>query len=91
MTQAPDLFEMYRWLLVIICTIYTLVCVGQSLYGWVAYFGRSRRTQVLGHYAVVLLMRTRLKRFHRDLWQIGLLLAILGMVVYAHRGLQAPM
>ncbi len=91
MTQTPDLFEMYRWLLVIICTVYTVICVGQSLYGWIGYFSQSRRTQVLGHYAVVLLLRTRLKKFRRDLLQIGVLLAILGVIVYAHRGLQAPL
>ena len=91
MVQDPDLFEMYRWLLVIICSIYTLVCVGQSLYGWIEYFGQSRRAQVLGHYAVVLMLRTRVKKFRRDLLQIGLLLALLGVIVYAHRGLQAPL
>jgi hypothetical protein len=91
MREAPDLFEMYRWLLVIVCTVYTLVFVSQSLYGWVEYFSQSRRTQVLGHYAVVLLLRMRLKKFRRDLWQIGLLLAILGAIIYAHRGLQVPM
>ena len=91
MTREPDLFEMYRWLLVIICSVYTLVCISQSLYGWIAYFGQSRRTQVLGRYAFVLLIRTRLKRFRRDLWQIGLLLAILGIVVYAHRGIPGSM
>ena len=91
MEPEPDLFVMYRWLLVIVCTVYTLLCLGQTLFGWLLYFGQSRRTQVLGHYAFVLLLRTRFRRFSRDLWEIGALLAILGVVVYLHRGLEASM
>jgi len=91
MTRDPDLFEMYRWMLVIIGSVYTLACMAQTLFGWLDYFSQSRRTQVLGHYAVVLLLRARIRRFARDLWQIGLLLAVFAAVVYANRGLQGPM
>ncbi|MDM8005751.1 MAG: hypothetical protein QUV05_06325 [Phycisphaerae bacterium] len=90
MTQTPDLFEMYRWVLMIICSVYTLACLGQTLFGWLDYFSQSRRTQVLGHYAMVLLLRARTRRFARDLWQIALLLVVFAVVVYAHRGLQGP-
>ena len=86
MPKEPDLFEMYRWVLMIICGVYTLACLGQTLFGWLDYFSQSRRTQVLGHYAVVLLLRARVRRFARDLWQIGVLLAIFVGLVYAHRG-----
>jgi hypothetical protein len=71
--------------------VYTLLCMGQALLNWLDYFSQSRHTQVLGHYAVVLLLRTRVRKFSSDLWQIGALLAILAAVVYAHRGLQVPM
>ncbi len=87
MSQEPDLFDMYRWMLVVIGTVYTLICMAQTLFRWLDYFGESRRTQVLGHYAVVLLLRVRLRKFMWDLCQIGALLAIFGLVVYAHRWL----
>lgn len=87
MPQEPDLFEMYRWLLVIVGTVYTLICMAQTLFRWLDYFSESRRKQVLGHYAVVLLLRIRLRQFAWDLCQIAALLAVLAMVIYAHRWL----
>lgn len=89
MSQAPDLFEMYRWMLVVVCTVYTVICTAQTLLGWMQFFSESRRKQVLGHYAVVLLLRLRTRQFAWDLCQIAVLLAILAAIVYAHRGLVA--
>lgn len=91
MRHEADLFVMYRWMLVIVCTVYTLICTGQTLLRWLAYFGESRRKQVLGHYAAVLLLRTRLRRFSRDLLEIGVLLVLLAAMVYSHRGIEASM
>jgi hypothetical protein len=87
MAREPDLFEVYRWLLLIVGTVYTIVCLGQVLWRWLDYFGQSRPKRVLGHYAVVLLLRTRLRRFAWDLCQVGALLAVLLYIIYLHRGL----
>ena len=71
MAREPDLFELYRWLLLIVGTVYTIVVWAQWLWRWLAYFGESRPKHVLGHYAVVLLLRTRLRRFAWDLGQVA--------------------
>lgn len=85
MLGDTELFVMYRWILAGVCTVYTMVCVGQSLWRWLDYFGSSRRTMVLGRYAGVLMLRLRLRRFGWELGQIAVLLAILCYVVYLHR------
>jgi hypothetical protein len=79
-----DLFVLYRWFLATVCLIYAMVRLGYSLGQWLSYFGRSRRTTVLGHYVGVMLLRVRMKRYVWDLCQIGLLLAVLGYIIYAH-------
>jgi len=79
-----DPFILYRWLLALICAIYVLVTVGQSLLGWWNYFHSSRYTAVLGRYTAVLLLRIRVRRFAWDLFQIAVLLVLLGGLLYAH-------
>ena len=86
MPGKVDLFDLYRWLLAIVCAVYTVVCVWQSLWRWLNYFGSSRHTAFLGRYAGVLLLRMRFRRFAWDLCQIAVLLAMLGVVLYRHRG-----
>ena len=85
MLDRLDLFEFYRWLLAIVCAVYTVVQVARSLWVWLAWFGSSRQTAVLGRYTAVLLLRLRLRRFARDLGQIVVLLAMLAGVLYLHR------
>ena len=80
-----DLFIVYRWLLALVCTIYVVVTVGQSLLGWWIYFHGSRYTAVLGRYTAVLLLRIRIRRFAWDLCQIVVLLVVLGAILYGHR------
>ncbi len=87
MVGDVDLFVLYRWLLAIVCTVYTVVRTGQSLWRWVDFFGSSRRTAVLGHYTGVLLLQVRVRRFAWDLCQIAVLVAVLGYVVHLHRTL----
>jgi hypothetical protein len=81
-----DLFQMYRWLLALVCTVYAAVVTVRSLGSWLAYFRESRQTAVLGRYTLVLLLRMRLRRFGGELIQIGLLLVVLIGLIYAHRG-----
>jgi hypothetical protein len=80
-----DLFYLFRWLLAMVGTVYTLVCTGQSLYRWLAYFQSSRQTAMLGRYTLVLLLRTRGRRFVSDLCQIGFLVAAFIGLIYIHR------
>jgi len=79
-----DLFVVFRRLLTLVCAVYATVCTLRSLWSWLAFFQTDRRTQVLGRYATVLLLRTRFGRF-RDQWlQIGILTLLLGVVVWLH-------
>ena len=87
MSGDVDLFVLYRWLLAIVCTVYTVVRTGQSLWRWLAYFSSSRHTAVLGRYTALLLVRLRARRFGWELCQIAVLLAVLGYVIHLHRGL----
>ncbi len=80
-----SLFELFRWLLAIVCTVYAIIVTGQWLYSWLQYFGLSRQTALLGRYATVLLVRIRLRRFVLELLQIGTLIALFFYIVHLHR------
>ena len=80
-----QIFATFRWLLAIICTIYTLIVTGQTLRGWLLYFASDRQAKILGRYTVALLLRVRLRRFAWELAQIGGLTVILTLLVYAHQ------
>jgi hypothetical protein len=90
MWRDLELFELYRWALAIVCTVYAAIRIGQTLAGWLRYFGSGRHTMVLGRYAGILLLRLQIRRFAWDLGQIGALLAVLGGVLYLHRLLGTP-
>lgn len=85
MLPEVDLFYVFRWLLAVVGTVYTLVCTGQSLYRWLAYFSSSRQTAILGRYTLVLLLRTRGRRFAWELCRIGFLVAVFVSLIYIHR------
>ncbi len=81
-----DLFEQWRILLTVVCTVYAVVVTGRSLWSWAVYLsGRDRRTSLLRSYIVVQLLRLRLRRFAGELLQIGFWLAMLLLVLYGHR------
>lgn len=79
-----DVFELWRYLLTTVVTVYVAVYMLRTLLSWLAYFRISRRTTVMGHYALVLLLRARLRRFGGELLGIGMLLVLLGTVVGLH-------
>ena len=83
-----QIFATYRWLLAIICTIYTLIVTGQTLRSWLLYFASGRETKILGRYTLALLLRIRLRRFAWELAQIGGLTVVLILLVYAHKWLE---
>lgn len=81
-----DLFETFRWLLAVVCTVYAVVVTVRSLLGWLEYFASTRETAILGRYTLVLLLRIRMRRFAGELLQIAGLTAFLVLLLYAHRG-----
>ncbi len=83
-----QIFATFRWLLAIVCTVYTIIVTGQTLRGWLVYFMSGRHEQFLGRYTLALLLRTRFRQFAWELTQIGGLLAALCFLVYAHRWLE---
>jgi hypothetical protein len=88
MLADAQIFATYRWLLAVICTIYTLIVTWQTLRSWLLYFASGRQSQILGRYTVALLLRVRLRRFAWELAQIGGLTAVLILLLYAHEWLE---
>ena len=85
MPAQVDPFTVFRWLLALVGVVYTLVCTAQTLLRWLDYFRSSRETALLGRYTLVLLLRTRFRRFTWELCQIAFLLAALAALIYVHR------
>lgn len=79
-----DIFHVWRWLLSIVVTVYVVVYTVRTLWVHVLWFRSSPRFTVMGHYAVVLLLRARIRRFRRELLQIVLMVTILMGIVGLH-------
>ncbi len=79
-----DLFEFYRWMIAIICTIYAVVITWQSLWSWLGWFRTSRPTAMMGRYVSVQLLRLRIWKFGFEIAQILVLTALLGVLIYWH-------
>lgn len=84
MPENIDLFDFWRILLSTVVTIYVGIYTARTVASWLLFFRSSRRTSVMGHYALVLFLRARLRRFGGELIEIGLLLALLGALVGLH-------
>jgi hypothetical protein len=86
MHKLPDIdvFDLWRWLLSLVVTIYVAVYTWRTFWGYVLWFNSSRRYQVMGRYAVVLLLRARTRRFAGEMVRIGLLCALLAGIVGLH-------
>ncbi len=85
MFEGRDLFEMWRWLLCVVCTVYALVVTGRSLWGWIEYFsGRDRTRVILRNYVLVQLLRVRLRPLAKELSLIGFWLILLAIVLSQH-------
>lgn len=81
-----DLFYFWRWLLVLVCTIYWLCCLGQTLWGWYEYlWAGTREAAMMRRYVFVQILRIRVHRFTLELAQIVVLLALFAAVMLAHR------
>jgi hypothetical protein len=82
--QDIDIFDLWRRLLSLVVTIYVAVYTWRTLWNYVSWFNSSRRYQVMGNYAMVLLLRARVRRFADELLRIGLLLALLAGIIGLH-------
>ncbi|MFH1420228.1 MAG: hypothetical protein ABII12_18300 [Planctomycetota bacterium] len=80
-----DLFEMWRWLLCVVCAVYAVVVTGRSLWGWYVYLSaRDRTRMIMRKYVVVQLLRLRLRPLARELSLIGFWLILLALVLSRH-------
>lgn len=65
--RAIDLFDLYRYMLAWIVTIYATIVTGQSLYGWYIYLtGSDRYVALLRRYVIVQGLRLRFRAFWGD-------------------------
>jgi hypothetical protein len=84
----PDLFEVYRYLLFVACTVYAAVVTVRSLWSWVVYFSAEDRvTTAMRQYAIVSLLRLRVARFWTELAAIGVWTVLLVVILHLHRTL----
>lgn len=80
-----DLFEFWRLVLGILCTVYATVVTIRSLWGWCVYFSApDRSTALMRRYVVVQLLRLQPGRFTWELLQIGFWLVMLALLLRWH-------
>lgn len=80
-----DLFEHWRLLLGLICTVYATVITVRSLYEWLHYFsGPDRTTSLMRNYVVVQLLSLRMGRFKEELLGIAFWLGALLILLRLH-------
>ena len=81
-----DPFEVWRFLLGTLCTVYAAVVTGRSLWRWFVYLSApDRATSFMRQYIVVQLLRLRAQRFAWELGRITFWLAALAVVLDLHR------
>jgi hypothetical protein len=77
-----DVFNLWRWLLFIVGTIYFLVVTAQSLYGWYVWLaGGDKYISIVRQYAIVQGLRLRFKTFWGDVL-ICLLLTVAFLLIW---------
>lgn len=69
-----DFFDLFRWLLAIVATVYATVITLQSLWGWYIWLaGRDRYMSLLRRYVILQGLRLRFTTFWGDLLICALL------------------
>lgn len=80
-----DFFNIFRYMLGTIVTIYAVVITLQSLYGWYVYFsGQGKYYSLARRYLVLHGLRLRVKTFGGDVLICILLTVVFFMLAYAH-------
>ncbi|HUN81437.1 MAG TPA: hypothetical protein VMV81_08005 [Phycisphaerae bacterium] len=86
MTGGRDLFESWRLLLTVVCSIYALVVTGKSLWDWVVYFSApDKTTTLMRSYVIATLLRIRVRRFAGELSLIAFWSSALLLILLLHR------
>ena len=77
-----DFFNLWRWLLFIVGTMYFLLITAQSLYGWYVWLaGGERYISLVRQYMIVQGLRLRFKTFWGDVL-ICLLLCVAFLIIW---------
>jgi hypothetical protein len=88
MDESFDLFAFYRWALAIVCSVYTVIRLGQTAQSWLAFLWEpTPYHRTLRHYATVQLLRVRVRRFATELLEIVALTLVLAGLLWLHRQL----
>jgi len=83
-----DLFDVYRWLLLVILSIYSILVIGSSILGAArAVSGVAPHQRLLRTYLTYQLLTIRLRPAAGELRQIAAWLALLLVIWYAHQWL----
>jgi hypothetical protein len=70
--RSFDLFEAWRFVLAVACSVYAVIVTLRWIHGWVEYlYAPDRGRATLRRYAVVQLLRVRARRFLGESLQIG--------------------
>ena len=79
---AIDFFDLFRWMLAMIATIYATIVTLQSLWGWYVWLqGSDKYMTMLRRYVVVHGLRLRFKTFWGDVI-ICVLLCVLFLILW---------
>jgi hypothetical protein len=81
-----DLFYVFRYLLCLVCGIYTLARICQGIWRWRQWLCQEGRAPgLLRGYLVVQLLRVRFRRHGPDILQILVLVLVLWQVILLHQ------
>ena len=85
MVSDFDLFFFWRRVLMIACTIYALIQLGQTLYTWyVRLKGRDRYSSIARQYLLIQMLRISPRKFAWELFGLAALSAILLVMIFLH-------
>ena len=80
-----DLFEIWRWVLAVACSVYAAVVTLRWLAGWLTYLGEPQRERTLmRQYVLLHLLRLRGGRFQSELARIVVYGAGIVVVYWLH-------
>jgi len=80
-----DVFDLFRWILATIATVYATVVTIQSAIGWYAWLrGSDKYVSLARRYLIVHGLRLRLRTFGGDVLVCGLLCVTFLILWYAH-------
>lgn len=81
-----DLFEFWRLVLWITCTVYASVMLARTACSWYALlYAPNRQSRLLRRYVQFQLLRVRLRPLRRELAMIGLYASAFGLVLWLHK------